>query len=164
MLTHTANAKARHKTYLRFTFDENQENNNAVVHASLNLFLNSRKYLIAKNIHSGSNFLKGIDIEIHQMLETERHTSLFDVFKNYSIPENGDGQYLQLNVTGLVAKWFRSHNTTHGIVIKVKSSIDGTPLSHNFVSLDTGNFLKVSLIFFINYCVCMQQNYYLKIL
>lgn len=120
------------------------------MHASLNLFLNSRSYLIAKNIDGGSD-VKAVDIEIHQMLETERHTSLFEVFTNYSIPENGDGRYLQLNVTGLVTKWFHSHNTTHGVVIKVKSSVDGAPLSHNFVSLDKGNLLKVSLCLLLGF-------------
>ncbi|XP_070504724.1 growth/differentiation factor 8 [Chironomus tepperi] len=132
-------SKARHKNYLKFTFDESQENNNAVVHASLNIFLNSRKFLNSKNI---PNDLTAIDIEIHQTLETGRHTALFEVFPNYTIPETGDGQYLQLNVTTLVSKWFHSHNTTHGIVIKVKSSVDGSALSHNFVSLDGGNNLK----------------------
>ena len=139
----TANSKARHKNYLKFTFDENQENNNAVVHASLNIFLNSRKYLNSKNI---PNDLTGIDIEIHQTLETGRHTALFEVYPNYSIPETDDGQYMELNVTTLVSKWFHSHNTTHGIVIKIKSTADGSALSHNFVSLDAGNFLKVSFV------------------
>lgn len=111
------------------------------MHASLNIFLNSRKFLNSKNI---PNDLTGIDIEIHQTLETGRHTALFEVFPNFTIPEMGDGQYVQLNVTTLVSKWFHSHNTTHGIVIKIKSSVDGSALSHNVVSLDGGNNLKVS--------------------
>lgn len=113
------------------------------MHASLNIFLNSRKFLNSKNI---PNDLAGIDIEIHQTLETGRHTALFEVYPNFTIPETGDGQYVQLNVTTLVSKWFHSHNTTHGIVIKIKSSLDESILSHNFVSLDGGNNLKVSFL------------------
>lgn len=120
------------------------------MHATLNLFINSRSYLESKNIQIGSE-LNGIDIEIHQTLETGKHTSLFDTFENLTVPVTGDGQYVQLNVTGMVAKWFHSHNTTHGLMIKVKSTVDGSVLPHGLVALETGNLLKVSgiLLMFI---------------
>lgn len=115
-----------------------------VVQASLNLFVHSRKYLLANNVHDAVN-LKHINIEIGEILSNEKHKLIFGVFENITIPESGDGKYVQLNITELVAKWFHSHESSHGIIVKITSSHDGSKVPNRVVVLDVEDFIKVSI-------------------
>ena len=144
-----AAVKARHKWHLIFAFTENQESNNAVLQATLHLFVHSRKYLIANEIEHPPN-LKFIDIEIAKILKGAQHKMIFDVFHNISIPESGDGRYVQLNITDLVTEWFHNHDTSHGIVVKILSPRTGAQLSHQIVTLNADDLIRVSTIFHNN--------------
>ena len=144
-----AAVKARHKWHLIFAFTENQESNNAVLQATLHLFVHSWKYLIANEIEHPPN-LKFIDIEIAKILKGAQHKMIFDVFHNISIPESGDGRYVQLNITDLVTEWFHNHDTSHGIVVKILSPRTGAQLSHQIVTLNADDLIRVSTIFHNN--------------
>lgn len=142
----TAAIKPRHKWHLIFTFTENQKTNNAVLQATLHIFVHSRKFLLANSIEHPQN-LKFIDIEIAQILKGAKHTRIFEVFRNISVPEGEDGRYVQLNVTGLITEWFRTHESSYGIVIKVLSSNNKVAqLPHRIVNLNHEDISKVSEI------------------
>lgn len=139
--------KPRHKWHLIFTFTENQKTNNAVLQATLHIFVHSRKFLLANSIEHPQN-LKFIDIEIAQILKGAKHTRLFDAFRNISLPEGDDGHYVELNVTALVTEWFHNHESSHGIVIKILSSQNGVQLPHRVVNLNLDDLSKVSKILY----------------
>lgn len=140
--------KPRHKWHLIFTFTENQKTNNAVLQATLHIFVHSRKFLLANSIEHPQN-LKFIDIEIAQILKGAKHTRIFDAFRNVSLHEDGEGHYIELNVTSLVTEWFHSNEQSHGIVVKIFSSHDGSSLPHRVVNLNLEDLNKVSWNFFI---------------
>ncbi|KAG5668276.1 hypothetical protein PVAND_016223 [Polypedilum vanderplanki] len=133
-------AKYRHKSHLVFSFGENQESNNMWVHASLNIFVHSRKHLLSSNMRDAAN-LKYINIEIAEILSSEKHKLTFRDF-NITIPEHGDGQYVQLNITDLVAKWWLHHDQSHGITVKITSATDGSKVPNKIVVLDAEDMIK----------------------
>lgn len=114
-----------------------------VVQASFNVFVHSRKYLLANNLHDALN-LKYVNIEIAEILSNEKHKLVFGVFENVSIGDSGDGKYVQLNVTELIGKWFQSGEASHGINVKITSAHDGSKVSNRVVALDADDLIKVS--------------------
>jgi hypothetical protein len=137
-----AAVKYRHKSHLAFSFGESQESNNMVVQASLNLFVHSRKYLLANNVRDAAN-LKSINVEVAEILSGEKHKWTFGVFENITVPEYGEGVYVQLNVTELIDKWFHHHENTHGLNVKVTSGADGSKVPNKVVVLDAEDLIKV---------------------
>lgn len=142
----SALVKVRHKTQLVFQFTESQEMNNAVAQATLNIFVHSKKYLRSTDMQLPNN-LRFIDIEIAKILQGSQHKMIFETFRNISVPDGGnDGEYIKLNITQMVAEWFMSHETSHGLAVKVTASKSGLVLPHKIVSLDSENYITVSRI------------------
>ena len=56
----------------------------------------------------------------------------------------GDGDFVQLNITDMVAEWFASFQTSHGLSVKILASKNSETLPHKVVSLDADNFATVS--------------------
>ncbi|CRL08163.1 CLUMA_CG020966, isoform A [Clunio marinus] len=132
--------KPRHKSHLIFQFTESQELNNAVIYATLNLFIHSETYLKSNNIHvpQGIQFL---DIEVANILQGLQHKKIYNTYQNISIPKGDtNGAFIQLNITNLVSEWFLSQKTTHGIALKIMFSKTGLVLPHKVISLDSGNY------------------------
>jgi hypothetical protein len=142
LVSFAAAVKYRHKSHLSFAFGENQESNNVVVYAALNVFVHSRKFLLANNVRDVAE-LQRVDIEISEILSSEKHKLLFRTFHNLSLPEHGEGVLMQLNITELVAKWWAHHDMSHGINVKVTSSADGSKVSNRVVVLDAEDMIKV---------------------
>jgi hypothetical protein len=118
--------------------------NNVVSQAFLNVFVHSKRYLRSTDMQLPKN-LRFIDIEIGKVLQGSQHKKNFETFRNLSVPDGGnDGDFVQLNVTQMVAEWFLSEETSHGMVIKITASKSGAPLPHKIVSLDAENFATVS--------------------
>lgn len=119
--------------------------NNAVSHAVLNLYVHSKNFLRSSDT-SLPKSLQFIDIEIAKVLQGSQHKIIFETFRNISIPDvtNKDGQFVQLNITDMVAEWFSSHETAHGMAVKIIASKSGAPMPHKIVSLDAENFTTVS--------------------
>lgn len=129
-----------------FQFTESQESNNVVAKAELNLFVHSKSFLRARDMLPEN--LGFIDIEIAKVLHGS-HKIVFDTIRNVSLPDAGsDGEFKQLNITQMVAEWFSSYETSHGLAIKIYSSATGEQLPHKIVALDAENFSTVSLIGF----------------
>jgi hypothetical protein len=105
--------------------------------------VHSRKFLLDNGIKHSEN-LKFIDIEIAQILIGAKHTRPFDALRNVSLHEDGDGHFVELNVTSLVTEWFHNREPTHGIVVNILSSLDGTQLPHRVVNLNPEDINKVS--------------------
>ena len=127
-----------------FQFTESQETNNIVSQAVLNVFVHSKKYLRSSDLQLPKN-LRFIDIEIAKVLQGSQHKMIFETFHNISVPDGGnDGDFVQLNITQMVAEWFSSHETSHGMAVKIIASKSGATLPHKIVSLDAGNFSTVS--------------------
>lgn len=140
----SASVKPRHKSHLVFQFTESQETNNVVAQAILNVFVHSKAFLRSNDVQLPKS-LRCIDIEIGKILQGSQHKLIFKTFLNISVPDDGnDGEYAQLNITDMVAKWFLSHETSHGMSVKIFSSETGQALPHRFVSLDAENFSTVS--------------------
>lgn len=143
----SATIKPRHKSHLIFQFTESQTSNNVVAKAELNVFVHSRSFLRAREMRLPEN-LGFIDIEIAKVLHGS-HKIVFDTIRNVSLPDAGsDGEFKQLNITQMVAEWFSSYETSHGLAIKIYSSVTGDPLPHKIVALDAENLATVSLIGF----------------
>ena len=142
----SAAIKSRHKSHLIFQFTESQQINNAVAQAVLNMFVHSKMFLRSIDI-SLPKSLQYIDIEIAKVLQGSQHKIIVETFRNISIPDvaGSDGQFVQLNITQMVAEWFSSHDTSHGMAVKIIASKSGAPLPHKIVSLDAENFTTVSL-------------------
>lgn len=142
----SATVKVRHKAQLVFQFTESQEMNNAVAQATLNLYVHSKKYLRSEDMQLPKN-LRFIDIEIAKVLQGSQHKMIFETFRNISLPDGGnDGEFIKLNITQMVAEWFMSHETSHGMAVKVTAAKSGLVLPHNVVSLDSENFITVSRV------------------
>lgn len=144
-LRFTATIKPRHKSHLIFQFTESQEMNNAVASAVLNIYVHSRKFLRASDMHLPKN-LRLIDIEIAKVVKGS-HKSVFKTFRNVSLPDvPGEGEFVKLNITQMVAEWFGSSDTSHGLAVKIFASKSGEPQqqSHRIVSLDAENLSTVS--------------------
>lgn len=140
----SATVKPRHKSHLVYQFTESQEMNNVVSQATLNIFVYSKNYLRSTDVQLQKN-ARLIDIEIAKVLQGSQHKMIFETFRNISIPDGGnDGEYVQLNITDMVAEWFSSHETSHGLSVKIIASRTGAALPHKTVSLDAENFSTVS--------------------
>jgi hypothetical protein len=139
-----ASVKPRHKSHLVFQFTESQETNNVVAQAILNVFVHSKTYLRSNDVQFPKS-LRNIDIEIGKILQGSQHKLVFNTFQNISVPDDGnEGQYVHLNITEMVAKWFVSHEAAHGMSVKIFSSENGQPLPHKLLSLDAENLSTVS--------------------
>lgn len=118
--------------------------NNVVSQAILNVFVHSKKHLRSTDLQLPKN-LRLIDIEIAKVLQGSQHKMIFETFRNISLPDGGnDGEFVQLNITQMVGEWFSSHETSHGMAIKIIASKSGATLPHKIVSLDADNFTTVS--------------------
>lgn len=119
---------------------------NAVAQAVLNIFVHSKKFLRSTDL-SLPKSLQFIDIEIAKVLQGSQHKIVFETFRNISIPDvaGSDGQFVQLNITDMVAEWFMSEETSHGMAVKIIASKSGAPLPHKIVSLDAEKSDTVSL-------------------
>lgn len=118
--------------------------NNVVSQAFLNIFVHSKRYLRSSDMQLPKN-LRFVDIEIGKVLQGSQHKKNFETFRNLSVPDGGnDGDFVQLNVTQMVAEWFLSEETLHGMVIKITASKSGALLTHKIVSLEAENFATVS--------------------
>lgn len=136
--------KPRHKSHLVFQFTETQEMNNLVAQATLNLFVHSRNYLKSTDLQLSKN-LRHIDIEVSKVLQGSQHKMIFETFRNLSLPDGvNDGEFLQLNITEMVAEWFLSHEKSHGMAVKLLDSHSGVALPHKIASFDIDNFTTVS--------------------
>lgn len=143
-----ATIKPRHKSHMIFQFTESQEMNNIVSQATLNLFLHSRKYLRSLTDSQIPKNLRCVDIEIARILQGSQHKLIFETFRNISVPDDGnDGDYVQLNVTDLVAEWFSSQETSHSLSVKIIECKSGTTMPHKIVGLDVESFATVSNVF-----------------
>lgn len=119
--------------------------NNVVSQAILNIFVHSKKHL--RTMDQLPKNVRLIDIEIAKVLQGSQHKMIFETFRNISLPDGGnDGEFVQLNITQMVAEWFSSHETSHGMAIKIIASKSGATLPHKIVSLDADNFTTVSVI------------------
>lgn len=140
----SAAIKPRHKTHLVFTFTEAQEMNNIVIQATLNLFVHSKRYLRTNDVQVPKN-LQLIDIEIAKVLQGSQHKKIFETFRNISIPDGeNDGEFVQLNITDMVSDWFLSHETSHGMAVKIVATRTGSNLPHRVVSIDADDIATVS--------------------
>lgn len=120
--------------------------NNAVMLATLNLFVHSKRHLRLTDLQLPKN-LRLIDIEIAKVLQGSQHKMIFETFRNISVPDTAnDGEFVQLNITEMVAEWFSSHETSHGMSVKIVGSRTGTTLPHKIVSLDAEDVATVSLL------------------
>lgn len=118
--------------------------NNVVAQAALNIYIYSKKYLRSTDVQLQKS-TRHIDIEIAKVLQGSQHKMIFETFRNISIPDGGsDGEFVQLNITDMVAEWFSSHETSHGLSVKIIASRTGAALPHKIVSLDAENFSTVS--------------------
>lgn len=134
--------KPRHKSHLVYQFTESQKTNNVVAQATLNIFVYSKRFLRSTDVQLPKNIPRLIDIEIAKVLQGSQHKLIFETFRNISIPDDGsDGDYVQVNITDLVAEWFSSHETSHGLSVKIIASRNGAALPHKIVSLDAENIL-----------------------
>jgi hypothetical protein len=137
---------ARHKSRFVFTFSENQESNNAVAHAALNLFIRSRNYLQLLN-DTKLQQIKYINIEVARILQTSSHKLVFKLFKDIAVPNNENGgEYVQLDITKLVAEWFRSTDKSHAIAIKIMPTNADTQLPHKIAVFDVDDVEKVRTV------------------
>jgi hypothetical protein len=134
--------KTRHKWHLIFAFTESQESNNAVLQATLHLFVHSRAFLAANGIEHPPN-LDTIDIEVAKVLKSNAHKIVFKTFTNLSVPATGEGHFVKLNITDLVIEWFQHHEKSHGVVVKVTAPGSKSSLSHRIVALNADDFVKV---------------------
>lgn len=143
-----ATIKPRHKSHMIFQFTESQEMNNIVSQATLNLFLHSRKYLRSLPDLQIPKNLRCLDIEIARILQGSQHKLIFETFHNISVPDGGnDGDYVQLNITDLVAEWFSSHETSHSLSVKIIECKSGATMPHKIIGLDVESFTTVSNVF-----------------
>lgn len=118
--------------------------NNLVAQAFLNVFVHSKKYLKSSDLQIPNN-LRFIDIEVAKVLQGSQHKMVFEIFRNISLPDDGsDGEFIQLNVTEMVAGWFISQEASHGMAIKILVSKTGYALPHKVVSLDIEDLVTVS--------------------
>lgn len=149
----SAVVKLRHRSNLVFQFTESQKLNNFVSLATLNIFVHGKKSLKSSDTQN----VQSIDIEIAKVLQRSPHKRVFETFHNISFPESSDGDYLQFNITELVAEWFASDETSHVMAIKIVDSKTGEILPHKIISLESDNYVTVSIvqsIFEINfYCI-----------
>jgi hypothetical protein len=140
----SAALKPRHKSHLVFQFTEIQKMNNFIAQAFMNVFVRSKKYLRSSDLQVPNN-LRLIDIEIAKVLQGSQHKIIFKTFRNVSVPNvDNDGEFIQLNVTEMVAEWFVSQEASHGMSIKIFASTTGYVLPHKIVSLDIEDFATVS--------------------
>lgn len=123
-----------------------------MLQATLYIFVHSKKYLIANEIKHPSN-LEFIDVKIEKILKNSHFKSEYRVFRDISIPEYGDGHYIELDVTKLVTEWFSSHEDNHTIIVKILSPHNGDQLTHKIISLSVDDAVKVSKFFIAKYYV-----------
>lgn len=124
--------------------------NNAVAHATLNLFVHSRTYMKQHEMQLPKS-LKFIDIEVAKVLHSSQHKITFKIFRNISVPEkDNDGEFVPLNITEMVAEWFSSQEKTHAMAVKVFGSATGNVLQHKIVSINVQDFATVSWIQYLN--------------
>lgn len=116
-----------------------------MLQATLHLFVHSRAFLTASGIEHPPN-LEMIDIEIAKVLKSNTHKIVFKTFVNVSVPMEGEGRFVQLNITELVTEWFQHHEKSHGIVVKVTAPGTKTALSHRIVALNADDFIKVTFV------------------
>lgn len=118
--------------------------NNLVALATLNIFVHSKNYLKSTDSQVATNF-QFIDIEIAKVLQRSPHKRIFETFQNVSISDSMNGEYIQFNITELVAEWFSSHETSHVMALKITDSKTGETLPHKILSLESENFTTVSM-------------------
>jgi hypothetical protein len=115
--------KRAHQEILQFNFD----NNSGVSEANFHIYIHGEQWLRRTNSEllrsSSPEDRNNITITIHKIIRSNVKSADNRAYhKEETIYEGqlpqGEGEYVKINITVLVAEWFRDATSNHGMLVK----------------------------------------------